>query len=103
MQGGAENNVNRIFLCQHILQVSRHHFQRNVMFWGAWRVVFGLKLEAKSSFETFEAHVWKKSSKLHQMFRPRVLFEVTFGVCWACLATLGPVWASLLELVVVFL
>ena len=27
-------------------------------------------------------------------------FQVTFGVCWACLATLGAVWASLLELVV---
>ena len=31
-----------------------------------------------------------------------MLLETTFGVCWACLATLGPVWASLLELVVVF-
>ena len=36
------------------------------------------------------------------MCRPRILFDVTFGVCWACLATLGPVWASLLELVVGF-
>ena len=32
-----------------------------------------------------------------------MLFDVPFGVCWACLATLVPVWASLLELVVVFL
>jgi len=32
----------------------------------------------------------------------RVLFDVTFGVCWACLATLGPVCASLLEVVVAF-
>ena len=103
MQGVAENKVNRVLLCQHILQVSRHHFQRNVMFWGACRVVFGLNLEAKSSFETFSAQVWKKSSKLYQMCRPRVFFGVTFGVCWACLATLGPVRASLLELVVVFL
>ena len=37
------------------------------------------------------------------MCRPRVLFEVTFGVCWACLATSGSVWASLLEIVVVVL
>ena len=36
------------------------------------------------------------------MCRPRVLFEVTFGVCRACFATLGPVRASLLELVVGF-
>ena len=71
------------------------------MFWGACRVVFGLKLEAKSSFERFSAQVWKKSSKLYKMCRPRVFCWVTFGVCWACLATLGPVWGSLLELVVV--
>ena len=32
-----------------------------------------------------------------------MLFEVTFGVCWACLALLGAVWASLLQPVVVFL
>ena len=102
MQGVAENNVNKVVLYPHILQVSRHHFQRNVMFWGAWTVVFNVKLEAKSSFETFSAQVWKKSSKLQQICRPRVLFDVTFGVCWACLATLGRVWASLLELVVVF-
>ena len=36
------------------------------------------------------------------MRRPRVCFDVTFGVCWACLATLGPVWVSLLEVVVGF-
>ena len=36
------------------------------------------------------------------MCRPRVLLGVTFGVCWACLATLGPVWASLLEFMVGF-
>ena len=72
------------------------------MFWDPCRVVFGLKLEPKSSFEMFEAQVWKKYLKLHQMCRPRQLFDITFGVCWACLATLGPVWASLLELVVVF-
>ena len=34
---------------------------------------------------------------------PRFLFEVTFGVCWACLATLERVWASLFETVVVVL
>ena len=37
------------------------------------------------------------------MCRPRVLFEVTFGVRGAGWATLGPVWASLLEIVVVVL
>ena len=72
------------------------------MFWGACGVVLGLKFEAKSSLETIEAQVWEKSLKLHQMCRPRVLFDVTFGVCWACLATLGPVRASLFELVVGF-
>ena len=100
MQGVAENKVNRVVLRQHILQVSRNPFQTNGMLWGACRVVFGLRLEAKSNFETFSAQVWKKSSKLHQLCRPRILFDVTFGVCWACLATLRPVWASLLELVV---
>ncbi len=72
------------------------------MFCGARGVVFGLKIEAQSSLETFEAQVWKKSLKLHQMCRPRPLFDVTFGVCWACLATLSSVWASLLKLAVVF-
>ena len=37
------------------------------------------------------------------MCRPRVLFEVTFGVRGAGWATSGPVWASLLEIVVVVL
>ena len=71
------------------------------MFRGARRVVFGLKLEGKSSLEMFQAQVLEKVFKVRQMCPPRVLFGVTFGVCWACLATLAPVWASLLELVVV--
>ena len=37
------------------------------------------------------------------MCRPRVLFEITFGVRGAGWATWGPVWASLLEIVVVVL
>ena len=42
------------FLCQHMLQASRHNFQRNVMFWGACRVVFSLKLEAKIALKHFK-------------------------------------------------
>ena len=40
---------------------------------------------------------------MSQICRPRFLFEVTCGVCWACLATLEPVWVSLFETVVVVL
>ena len=43
----------------------------------------------------------EKVFKITQICRPRFLFEVTFGVCWACLATLERVWASLFETVVV--
>ena len=57
----------------------------------------------KATLKGIEPKLWKRSSKLYQMCRPRVLFEVTFGVRGAGWATSGPVWASLLEIVVVVL
>ena len=57
----------------------------------------------KAALEGIEPKLRKRSSKLHKMCRPQVLFDVTFGVRGAGWATSGPVWASLLEIEVVVL
>ena len=83
--------INSCGYSKQLSKVPETCFQINLMRLGVWRVVLGLKLDARSSLERSWAPVMQKVMKMTPKWSPRDAFGSTLGLCRA---TSGMVWTS---------